>query len=368
MKKTLVLILCTMMLAIIMAGCGATGENKNETPKATASVPSSDTSNDATAEAPATVYTVKFGITNGLNDPEEPETIFVTALQEKLDELTNGGMVLDVYPNLQLGSMEEMRDMVMSGTLEAILPNINSLAAVYPNVSALTCPGQFSSEAEVDAVLRGEWGKEFFADLAEETNLYVLGVASNGMRCYTSSKSPLTTVDSIKGQSIRVMQSNLCVEMAESIGINAVPMAGSEMYSAMQNGTVDGQENPINSIINDKTYEVQKYMVLDCHMPSILAYVVGYDFFESLPEEYQEAFADATLYASEQLSAAIERVNVDGVEFLKGQGIEVYTPTAEELEAWQKPVAEACRAYLDKELGVEVMDSIAGAIAEYRAG
>lgn len=258
--------------------------------------------------------------------------------------------------------------MCISGTLEATLTNINTISSVYPNTMALVCPGMFANEAEVNGVLRSEWGDEFFAQMAEETGLYTAAVCANGMRCYSSSKSPLTTVDSIRGQTIRVMQDSLSVVMAEAVGVNAVPMAGSEMYSAMQSGTVDGQENGINSFINDKSYEVQNYLVLDRHMPSILLLEMSYDFYQSLPEEYQSAVDEAALYASQEMEKAIDRVNEEGIEFLEGEGIEVYEPTAEELEDWQTPAYEACSAYLKEELGGELLDSLAAEIESYRAG
>lgn len=358
-KKTAALLLSALIGISMLSACG------NKPPAAASSTPGTSVPN---ASEPKNVYTLKIGITNSLSDSEEPETIFINTLQSELDKQTNGAVVLDVYPNLQLGSMEEMRDMTASGTLEGILCNINTVTPLYPDAMALVCPGIFADEAEINEVLRGEWGKAYFREMADATNLYVVGICSNGMRCYTSNQGPLNTVDSIKGQTIRVMQNPMCVPMAESVGINAVPMAGSEMYSAMQSGVVDGQENPINSIINDKTYEVQKYLVLDKHMPSILTFVLSDSFYKDLPAEYQSAVDSAVLTASEALAVAIDRVNVEGVEFLREAGIEVYEPTGDELMAWQDPVYEACSAYLEKEIGTETLASLSAAVQQHRAG
>lgn len=355
MKKVAVSFLSVALLISTLTACG--GDTASE-----GSASSGDVSTDGEAS-----YTIKLAIANSLIDPEEPETIFCNEFTSKLDELTGGAIEVEVYQNAQLGTMEEMRDMCISGTLEATLTNINTISSVYPNTMALVCPGMFANEAEVNGVLRSEWGDEFFAQMAEETGLYTAAVCANGMRCYSSSKSPLTTVDSIRGQTIRVMQDSLSVVMAEAVGVNAVPMAGSEMYSAMQSGTVDGQENGINSFINDKSYEVQNYLVLDRHMPSILLLEMSYDFYQSLPEEYQSAVDEAALYASQEMEKAIDRVNEEGIEFLEGEGIEVYEPTAEELEDWQTPAYEACSAYLKEELGGELLDSLAAEIESYRA-
>lgn len=361
MKKALALFLSTALIASVLTACSSKPANSDVSSSGTGT---SAAASDIDSAEPS--YTIKLAIANSLIDPEEPETIFCNEFSSKLAELTDGEIAVEVYQNQQLGTMEEMRDMCISGTLEACLTNINTISSVYSNTMALACPGLFADEAEVNAVLRSEWGKNFFSEMAEATGLYTAAVCANGMRCYTSSKSPLTTVDSIQGQTIRVMQDPLSVVMAESIGINAVPMAGSEMYSAMQSGTVDGQENGINSIINDKTYEVQKYLVLDRHMPSILLLEMSYEFYQILPEEYRTAVDEAALYASEAMEVAIDRVNVEGIEYLKEQGIEVYEPTDEEREAWQSPAYEACSEYLKEEIGSEILDSLSAEIANYR--
>lgn len=322
----------------------------------------------ATMIAGAATYTIKFGLSNDILTPENDcEATWALTFKKLVEAESKGEIVVDLYPNKQLGNAAEMLNGVAAGTIEMSTTNMNSFATIYKDSMALSCPGLFSNEAEVDAVMETPWAKEYFKKMAEATNVLVLSARSNGMRCFTTSNKKLTTVDSAKGVTWRVMESPLSVKMVESIGANAVPMAGSEMYTAMQNGTVDGQENPIAAIVNDRTYEVQKYMVVDNHMASIVAYTLTYDFYTSLPAELQKVIDDAAKQAGIDASAVTANINANGVETLTGFGMEVYIPTEEELKGWQTPIFEASNAYLRAEIGNETLDALSAEIAAYRA-
>lgn len=364
MRRTLVVVLSVAVALLLLAGCS----NAKPTPTTSANPEESTAPSNAPEEssAPEEVYTIKFGITNTVTNEEDPEAVYAMDFQQYIDEHSDGRIQVDFYPNLQLGSMEEQRDMIMAGTLEMMLSNMNTLAAVAPETMALPCPGMFRNEQEIDAIMASDWGRGFMKGIAEDTNLYALSVVSNGMRCFTSSKAPLTTVDTAKGVRWRVMQSPLCVAMVEGLGAEAVPMAGSEMYTAMQNGTVDGQENPINAIINDKTYEVQKYMVVDKHMPSIDGVFIGYKFFQALPEDLQQVVQAAADYAAKNFEEGIENVSQTGLEFLKTK-LEVYVPTQDELDAWHAPMYEASYNYLVDQGLKDVLDQLAEQLDAFRA-
>lgn len=367
MKRTLIFVLSLAVIFVLLVGCSNPTGNTTPSP-ATSSGTTESTipAPEATPAAPDTVYTIKFGITNTVTNMEDPEAVYAMDFKKYIDENSGGRIKIEFYPNLQLGSMEEQRDMIMAGTLEMMLSNMNTIGSVAPKSMALPCPGLFRNEEEINAVMASEWGRNFMKDIAEETNLYAVSVVSNGMRCFTSSKAPLTTVETAKGVTFRVMKNPLCVAMVEGLGANAVPMAGSEMYAAMQNGTVDGQENPINPIINDKTFEVQKYMVVDKHMPSIDGIFIGYKFFKGLPEDLQQVIQGAADFAAKNFEVGIERVSKTGLEFLKTK-LEVYVPTQEELDAWHAPMYEASYNYLVGQGLKEVLDDLEAQLKAYRA-
>jgi len=318
--------------------------------------------------ASAATYTIKFGLSNDILTPENDcEATWALTFKELVEAGSNGEIAVDLYPNKQLGNAAEMLNGVAAGTIEMSTTNMNSFATIYKDSMALSCPGLFSNEEEVDAVMESPWAKDYFRKMAEATNVLVISARSNGMRSFTTSNRKLTTVDTAKGVTWRVMESPLSVKMVESIGANAVPMAGSEMYTALQNGTVDGQENPIAAIVNDRTYEVQKYMVLDKHMASIVAYTLTYDFYNDLPEGLRKVVDDAAQQAGVAASAVTANINANGVETLTGFGMEVYIPTEEELKAWQTPIYEAANAFLRAEIGNETLDALSAEIAAFRS-
>lgn len=246
MKKK---VLAALLAATMVVGMTACGGSKD----ATADAPAADTTEDTAADAADAAdtastgdasYVIKLGMTQGdVPREESAEVTWTERFKEEVEKNSNGQVSVEIYPSGQLGSVEENLAGLLNGSLEMTVANVNSLNNIYADTMVLSCPALFKDEAQCDAVLSGEWGQEFFGKIGEESGIHVLAAFCNGMRCFTTTKTPLTTVDSAKGITFRVMQSEVCEKMVSAIGANPVPMAGSEMYTALQNGTVDGQEN-----------------------------------------------------------------------------------------------------------------------------
>ena len=313
--------------------------------------------------AMAETYTIKLAMTQGDVDREDSaEVMYAELFKEYCEANSDGQLKVDIYPSSQLGSAAESVQGMMSNTIEMSIINVTMLNSIFENSMVLSCPGLFTNEEECDAVLAGDWAKNFFGEMEAATNVKVLTAICNGFRCFTSSKAPLTTVDTAKGVVFRVMDSPVYVKMVEALGAKAVPMAGSEMYTAMQNGTVDGQENPVVNILNDKTYEVQKYMVMDKHVASIVVFAMSSSFYGNLPAELQTVVTEAADAAKVEAQRVINTLNTDGMAKLREYGLEIYEPTDEELEAWHEAITGPCQEYVRGELGDEVVDGLLAAI------
>lgn len=315
------------------------------------------------ANAFAADYTIKLALTQGdVAREESAEVTWAERFVEEVEANSDGRINVDIYPSGQLGSADESVTGLLNGSLEMTCVNISILNNIYPETMVLSCPALFTDESQCDAVLAGEWGEDFFNKVAEESGVRVLSAFCNGMRCFTTSKDELTTVESAKGITFRVMQSEVCEKMVEAIGANPVPMAGSEMYTALQNGTVDGQENPPVNILNDKTYEVQKYMVLDKHIASIVTFDIAEGFYASLPEDLRQVVTDAASTVTLEAAEVCANLNASGVTKLEEYGMSVYEPTAEELEAWHDAMRDPCVAFVKGQVGDEVVDGLLAAI------
>lgn len=367
MKKK---VLAALLAATMVVGMTACGGSKD----ATADAPAADTTEDTAADTADTAdtastgdasYVIKLGMTQGdVPREESAEVTWTERFKEEVEKNSNGQISVEIYPSGQLGSVEENLAGLLNGSLEMTVANVNSLNNIYADTMVLSCPALFKDEAQCDAVLSGEWGQEFFGKIGEESGIHVLAAFCNGMRCFTTTKTPLTTVDSAKGITFRVMQSEVCEKMVSAIGANPVPMAGSEMYTALQNGTVDGQENPPVNILNDKTYEVQKYMVLDKHIASIVTFAISEKFLDSLPEDLQKVVTDAAETVTPEASEVCKKLNDEGVAKLEEYGMEVYTPTEAELEDWHSAMRQPCIDYVTGQVGEDVVNGLLTAIEQ----
>ena len=354
MKKWIALA-SAVALALSLTACG-----NNSSTSSQSGTSGSNSSGDASQQGET--YTIKIAMSQGdVSREESAEVTWAERFEEEVEANSEGRIQVEIYGSDQLGSADECLTGLLNGSLEMACLNISIMNNIAPETMMLSAPALFANEEECDAVLSGEWGQEFFNTLAEENGVRVLSAFCNGMRCFTAN-TPLSTVVSAKGLTFRVMQSEICEKMVSAMGANPVPMAGSEMYTALQNGTVDGQENPPVNILNDKTYEVQDYLVMDKHIASVVTFDISESFFQSLPEDLQKVVTDAANTVVGEAAEVCKTLNDNGVAKLEELGMTVYTPTDEELEAWHDAMRDPCVEFLKEQVGAEAVDGLLAAI------
>ena len=195
-----------------------------------------------------------------------------------------------------------------------------------------------------------------FDTVEENMGITVLTSFSAGARHFTNNKREIKVPQDMNGVMFRVMENELYVKMVESMGGIATPMSSSELYSALQNGVVDGQENPTAFIISDMTYEVQKYMVTDGHVYSISPFVVNSEWYNGLPDELRTVLNEGVEEARNAAIAFVEKQEVEGIEFLKNNGVSVYEPTEEEMNLWHETVFNGTYDYITELIGKDTVD------------
>jgi C4-dicarboxylate-binding protein DctP len=313
------------------------------------------------------VYRLKMAYTPTAMDPSEsPDVMFGDVFKKYVEAESSGKIIIDIYPGGQLGSAAETVQGVSSGAIELAVINISMLNNIYKPTMLLSIPGLFSSIEECNAILNGEWGKGLFEDVKKVSGIRIMNTGSNGFRHFTNNIREVRTMEDTKGITFRVMENPVSVKMVESMGARAVPMPGSEMYMAMKTKVVDGQENPILNIIQDKTYEVQKYLTLDGHMASIMAYIINDTVYSSMPENLKKIVLEGSRLATEAANDVIEKRNADGLDFLKTQGMIITQPQSEDLNKWHSTIFSATQSFVRNEIGNEVVDSLIKAIEQYR--
>jgi C4-dicarboxylate-binding protein DctP len=188
--------------------------------------------------------------------------------------------------------------------------------------------------------------------MRKKTGVRTLGVGENGFRNFTNRARPVKSPEDMKGLKIRTMENPAHMAMVKALGATPTPIAWGEVYMALQQGVVDGQENPVSVIEIGKFYEVQKYLTLDGHVYSVLPILMNDKLYTSLPAEIRTVIRDGgELMATISRGQNIRHV-FNGVKILQDKGMQLYTPNEKELQmfrdATQKPVIEFISTKIDK--------------------
>ena len=184
---------------------------------------------------------------------------------EKLTEYSNGTMNLDIYPSNQLAAGSKAVEGTALGTIDIFIENPMSVCNVVPSFEAMNMPYLFDTAEQAFAMVDSDECK-VFADDCEKNGIKLLGYWYNGWRNVSNSKRPIEKVEDLKGLTIRIAESQVFADMMEALGMQPVPLANSEIFTALQMGTVDGQENPQNNYINNKYFEVNRYFSMTRHV------------------------------------------------------------------------------------------------------
>lgn len=262
-KKFLVLLLVIGMVGVLLTGCGG-GEADTETIKI---------------------------IVSHNNPQDSPEDRGMQAFKELVEEKTGGRVQVEIYPALQLGSMREQVEATQGGAIHITQQPTAVLSTFVPMYELVDFPYLWPDFDTVFTVLDGEIGKRISAE-AEKEGLVGLGWMASGFKQFTA-RVPITSPDDMKGLQMRVMPAPLLSAQMEAWGARPVPIEFGELYNALQQGVVDGQENPIKTIFLNRLFEVQDYLILSDH--GFLAYgiVANKAWFENLPEDIQTAIREA---------------------------------------------------------------------------
>ncbi len=212
---------------------------------------------------------------------------------------TGGKHKVDLFPNGQLGSEETTVNSASIGTLDFSVLAINNITPFSPTVGVLTLPYVIQSAEEAKQLVTGEIGKELTANTVRDAGVRIVGWTFTGFRVLTNSKKPIKTIADLKGLKIRVPKNEIMIASYQAWGINPTPMAWSETFTALQQGVVDGQDNPYLTVHSMKFSEVQKYITNIRYVFSLEPIIVGEATFKKQPADVQKAILEAGTEATE---------------------------------------------------------------------
>ncbi|WP_346796704.1 TRAP transporter substrate-binding protein [Halomonas sp. Bachu 37] len=271
--------------------------------------------------------------------------VAATKFEELVEARTDGKVDIEIYPNASLGDERTLLEGMQIGTVDMGVITNGPVANFVEEMAVFELPFLFPSPEAAYEVLDGEIGQELLDKLAE-VNLKGLAYAERGFRNLTNSERAVNTPEDLDGLRIRVMENPVYTDTFRELGANAVPMAWTEALTAMQQGTIDGQENPVNVIHSFNLDETQSYMTLTRHTYAPAIFVMGMPAWNQLPPAAQEVLTEAAQEAAEHERQVNAEMESEQLAELREAGMEIND--SPDLEAFQSAVVPVYEKYGDQ--------------------
>lgn len=237
--------------------------------------------------------------------------------KEMVEKRTDGKVIITIFPHGTLGGDIQAADSVQMGIAQMALTGTFGLYDYNSKWAVLDLPYLFKTYEDVDKIINGLIGKELLNEPVG--NAYVLGFMENGFRHVSNNKRPVTRLEDMKGLKIRTMKAPVHVSAFEAMGASPTPMPFGELYTAMQTGVVDGEENPPSLFYAMKFYEVQKYFSKTSHVYLAGLTLINKPFFEGLPADIQEIIKTSFIEAAEFQRELVRKDDAEKLEMLKSK-------------------------------------------------
>ena len=271
--------------------------------------------------------------------PNHPVNI---ALKEKfvpmVKEGTQGKVEVFLYDSSQLGGEREFTEGVRIGTIEMAITG-GILTASYPKIGILELPYVFRDYDHVQKTLNGPIGDEFVAEY-QKAGVRVLGWMANGFRVISNSKRPINSLKDTSGLRLRMPENKVYVETGKALGFNVVTMGMPEVFNALKQGVMDGQENPFSTLWASGWWEVQKYVTVSYHLFSYNGVSINDKLYQGMPKPYQEVLARAARETAAYEFKLLQDDEKDVIKKLQDKGLQITDPDLKPFEEATKVVRD----------------------------
>lgn len=269
----------------------------------------------------------------------------VQAFAEKISELSDGKFEVREQAAGALGGERDLIEGLQIGSVELVISSTGPLGNFAPETLVLDLPFLFKDYESARSILDGEIGDELLAKVSEN-NLVALAWSENGFRHITNSKHAINTPKDLKGLKIRTMENAVHIEAFTAAGASPTPMAFPEVFAALQQQVIDGQENPIPVITSANMWEVQDHLTLTGHVYSPGIILAAPSLWETLSDEEKGWFEEAADVAVAATRKKVEKDEAGGVEMLRGHGMEVIEKV--DVAAFREAVRPAYDTFIAK--------------------
>lgn len=344
MTKKLLAILMGVLMILTLTACGE--ENSGADKPAAPAADSSDSKGSGLLGKADAEKHLKVGTTTA---PDGHYVLGLVEMQKKLEELSGGKMTIDIYPNSALGGESDMMDAVSNGTQDMVLSStgpIPSFSNATTRWSTLDLPYLFKDREQAYKVLDGEVGQSLLKDF-DGTGVKAIGFWENGFRELTNNKKEIATPADLAGMKIRTMENAVHMATYTALGATPTAMAWGEIFSALQQGTVDGQENPLAIILTAKVYEVQKYLSMIDLFYSPCVLMINEDTYNAFSDEQKKWFDEAAEYGKQQERKISQEIDSKARSEMEAQGV---TFTDVNKDEWTQAVSSV---YDNTSIGID---------------
>jgi tripartite ATP-independent transporter DctP family solute receptor len=305
---------------------------------------------------------IRFGY--GLNE-QSNQGRAVRLFAEQVEKNSGGKMKVRAVGAAALGPDVQMQQALIGGAQEMMVGSTATLVGITKEMALWDTPFLFNSAKEADAILDGPIGQKVM-DKLQEKGLVGLVYWENGFRNMTNNKRPITKVEDFDGIKLRVMQNNVYLDSFRKLGANAVPLPFSELFSALETRAVDGQENPFNTILSSKFFEVQKYLSVTNHVYSPWIVLVSKKWWDGLSKAEQKVLLDAARASREFERKDTREEASKAVGELKAKGMQVNEVSPAEVARMRDKLTRV-NAGIGANVGMDLWNETQAALAKLRA-
>lgn len=306
-------------------------------------------------------HTFKFA---HVNPAEHPQGQGAKKFAGLVAQRSGGKITIKLFPGSSLGGDMAMLTALRGGTVEMTVMNTGLLNGIDPAFSVVDLPFVFNDFKEVDAVVDGPVGRKLYQKL-ESKDLVGLAYWDLGFRNVTNSKRPITRLEDLQGIKLRVVQSPVYLDLFNALGANALAMPFAEVYSALEQKAVDGQENPATVILANKLGEVQKYMSMTRHMYNPQSVLFSKKVWATLNPDEQKLIQDCMAEATAYQRKVSRDAEAKAIESLKSGGLQINEISPQERARMREKAQPVFDKYA-KEVGQDTISDLNAALASVR--
>lgn len=351
MKNLLKTLLILTFLLVFAAACSSGGDSDTSSDSSSNDTSSSE---DSTSSSEGEKLELKMSVTVG-----ETSTWYEAAekLAKDIEEETDGRITIDIFPNEQLsgGDSGKAVELLSKGQIDLTVNSTIIYSIMDERFGVPSAPFLFNNHDEVDQVFNGAGG-EAIEEILREKGVEPLGYGENGFRQLTNSVREIKSPEDMEGLKIRIPGITMYTDLFRELGADPATMTWSEVFTALQQGTIDGQENPIDVIYSGKVDEVQDYITMWNYSYDPLVFGINKKLFDSMSKEDQELFKRLGKEAAEYQVQIAREKEAEQIKELEERGMKFYYPTDDEIAAFREKVQPVYDKYTDI-WGADLLDA-----------